>query len=134
MPEDMSLDRLERLLEAYGANPARWPPAERTPALELLEATPELQGLRRQAAALDALLGQATLPQASDEFVADVLAAAGTQGWRQWAASIWPFGPIWKPALGLTMAAGMGAALGFAITTPVGIVEISHEIEGLILG
>ena len=134
MPEDMSLDRLERLLEAYGANPARWPPAERTPALELLEAMPELQGLRRQAAALDALLDHAVLPQASGELVANVLAAAGTQGWRQWAASIWPFGPIWKPALGLTMAAAMGVALGFAITPPAEIVEINHEIEGLILG
>lgn len=134
MPEDMSFERLERLLEAYGANAARWPASERERALELLEATPRLRGLRRQEAALDALLDHAVLPQASGEFVADVLAAAGTRGWRQWAASIWPFGPLWKPALGLTTAAVLGAALGFAITTPAEIVEISHEIEGLILG
>ena len=39
-PSTMSLERLRALLDAYGANPDRWPPEERMAALALLEQSP----------------------------------------------------------------------------------------------
>ena len=130
----ITLQRLKELLDSYGANPARWPKAERDPALALLEASPELAPARRQAAELDALLDRATLPRASGTLTAAMLASAGRPAWRQWTWLIWPFGPIWKPALGLASAAVVGAVLGYVTATPAEIVEISFEIQGLILG
>ncbi len=134
MPERMTPERLRRLLDAYGADAARWPSEERDRALALLRSSPALQDLRREAHELDGLLDQAALPEVDGELLADVLATAGTPTWSQWVGSIWPFGPVWKPALGLTTAAVMGAVLGLVITPSAEIAQITQEIEGLILG
>lgn len=134
MPERMTPERLRCLLDAYGADAARWPAAERGPARALLEASPVLQGLRREAKELDALLDQAALPEVDGELLADLLATAGAPAWGRWVGSLWPFGPVWKPALGLTMAAVTGAVLGLVIAPSAEIAQITQEIEGLILG
>ena len=134
MPETVTKQRLKGLFDAYGASIHRWPKDERKQALELLDESPELESLLREAAELDALLDLATAPEVSDAFMADILAAAEMPAWRQWCGYIWPFGPFWQPALGLTAAAAIGAALGLFMTTPAEIALITHEIEGLILG
>ena len=134
MRERMTPERLRRLLDAYGADAARWPPEERDRALALLQSSPALQGLRREAQELDGLLDQAALPEVDGELLVDLLATAGTPTWSRWVGSIWPFGPVWKPALGLTMAAVMGAVLGLVITPSAETAQITQEIEGLILG
>lgn len=131
---DMTPERLRHLLDAYGANASRWPSGERDAMLALLERSPELASWQRQAAELDGLLDQATLPTADRAFMDGLANAAGTPVWRQWTVLIWPFGPIWKPALGLTMAAVFGAVLGYVTTPPVELAQISREIESLILG
>ena len=134
MPEKMTPERLRRLLDAYGANAARWPSGERDRALALLQSSSAFEGLRREARELDELLDQAALPEVDGELLADLLATAGAQTWGQWVGSLWPFGPVWKPALGLTMAAVMGAVLGLVISPSAEIAQITQEIEGLILG
>jgi len=62
----MTLDRLRTLLDAYGADPARWPAVERAAALELLARSPEARAHRVAAArlddALDAVPGVETSP------------------------------------------------------------------------
>ena len=131
---NMTPERLRHLLDAYGANPSRWPAAERDAMRALLAHSPGLARWQRQAAELDALLDRATLPAADRAFMAGIADAGATPLWRHWAASIWPFGPIWKPALGLTMAALLGAVLGYVTTPPTDLAQISFEIEGLILG
>jgi hypothetical protein len=55
----MKLDRFTELLDAYGAEPRRWPPAERAAAQAFLAVSAEARGRLAAAAALDALLDQA---------------------------------------------------------------------------
>jgi len=49
----VTLDRVRTLLDAYGADPARWPAAERAAALELLARSPDARACRVAAARLD---------------------------------------------------------------------------------
>ena len=46
--------RAAEIIAAYGADPARWPDAERATALHVIAASPELTAARAAAAALDA--------------------------------------------------------------------------------
>ena len=54
----VSARRVRALLLAYGADPARWPPAERVAAQRVLEQWPELQALAEREATLDAVLDE----------------------------------------------------------------------------
>jgi hypothetical protein len=54
----MTLDRLRLLIDAYGADPARWPEPERAGAATLLAASDEARALVAEAAALDRLLAR----------------------------------------------------------------------------
>ena len=73
---DMTLDRFAALLEAYGADPARWPDAERAAARALLERSSEARMRRDAAAALDALLDRAATAQPSSALAERILARA----------------------------------------------------------
>lgn len=72
----MTLDRLRTLLDAYGADPARWPAAERAPALELLARSPEARADRVAAARLDDALDAVPGVDASAAIVARVMRSA----------------------------------------------------------
>lgn len=54
--EPLTLARFTELVEAYGAELARWPELERARASELIEAQPQAAELLAEAAELDALL------------------------------------------------------------------------------
>jgi hypothetical protein len=56
------LARFRALLDAYGAEPGRWPAAERASALALLQESEGAEAARNEAAPLDALLDQAPRP------------------------------------------------------------------------
>jgi hypothetical protein len=71
----VTLERLRHLLEAYGADPERWPAEEREAALGLLAVSPEAQAARVEAARLDALLGLASAAEPSPDLSARILAA-----------------------------------------------------------
>jgi hypothetical protein len=75
-PDDMPLDRFAALLDAYGADPARWPDAERAGAHALLDRSAEARARRDAAAALDALLDRAAAVQPSSALAARILAQA----------------------------------------------------------
>ena len=68
--------RLQAVLDAYGADPARWPEPERSELASLLERDTELSDLIGEVRALDRALDHATAPQVRDGAVARVLAAA----------------------------------------------------------
>lgn len=59
----MTLERLQTILDAYGADPARWPEAERMAAERLLAAMPEAHVKYEAAARLDTMLDSTTLPK-----------------------------------------------------------------------
>lgn len=55
----MLLERFRELMDAYGGDPRRWPPAERASAAELLAQSPEARALLAEAATLDRFLDRA---------------------------------------------------------------------------
>ena len=68
--------RLQAVLDAYGADPARWPEADRTELADLLSQDADLSDLIGEARALDRVLDHASVPHAHNRAVANVLAAA----------------------------------------------------------
>ena len=111
----LSLTRAEEILNAYGAEPERWPEDERGNLLQLLAQSPELQALRETASQLDDLLDEwqpevinhtdilvGSLPAQTQpkQHWANQLAAiflSGLLGWRQAALAAAPLalGFIW---------------------------------------
>lgn len=108
----VDLARLKQLLAAYGADPARWPESERTEARDLLAGSPEARQELRKAAELDALLDSASMPPPSPALMAAILAKTPGAAQSGWLASLWPFGPLWKPASALLLAGALGIATG----------------------
>ena len=72
----MTLDRVRTLLDAYGADPARWPAAERAAALELLARSPDARAHRVAAARLDDALDAGPGVETSTAIVARVMRGA----------------------------------------------------------
>jgi len=56
----MTIERLRQILDAFGADPARWPKAERDAALALLARSPQVRRFREEARQLDSLLNEAS--------------------------------------------------------------------------
>ena len=68
----ITLDRLRGVLEAYGAEPERWPAEERAAATALIESSGEARSLFSEAAALDRMLDRLGAPQVSPGLAARV--------------------------------------------------------------
>lgn len=120
---DIDLDRFLELVEAYGAEPERWPEGERAGALALLATSPEARAACREAAALDGLLDELRGFRPSTVLTARVLAAAPAKPAKPGSVlsavlrSLWPARPIWQPAGGLAAAALLGLAVGLSEPT-----------------
>ena len=76
----MSLARFRALLDAYGANPDRWPPEECDAARALLAQSPHAQRWRDASAQLDALLDLALAKLASPALLERILVSAPARG------------------------------------------------------
>ncbi len=72
----MGLARFRAILDAFGAEPLRWPAAERASAEALLTDSAEARRLQEAAAALDDLLAQSEAPRPSPQLRAAILHAA----------------------------------------------------------
>ena len=96
----VGLKRFEQIIDAYGADPGRWPEAERAEAEALLAASSEARALRDQAARLDAWLDQATTPEVSELTTRRIL----------------------KRAPGSSRVLGWGSGAGWAAAAAAGIV------------
>lgn len=113
----MGMERFRELVEAYGAEPGRWPANERGAAEALLAGNAEAARLRKQAATLDAMLDKASLPEAA--FDAETLIAAVT-GEPQRTAEIVTLRPVrrqsgssfWLKVASLAAAAAIGFLVG----------------------
>lgn len=96
----MTPERFETLAEAFGGDVARWPPAERDAAAELMTARPDwAQGVLARARGLDAAL-DAVAPPRADAALAGRILAAAPRPRRRWTGWLVP--------------AGMGAGLAAA--------------------
>lgn len=103
----MQASRFEALIDAYGADPARWPDAERASALAFAEANPDLAArLTREAARLDAALALARVEAPSPALMADILKSADERN---------GFAPPWaRLAAAIAISAGLGLGWGGA--------------------
>lgn len=92
--DTMTLDRLRAIVDAYGADPARWPAAERAAGEALVAGSAAARALVAVAAALDAALDTLPALQPTPAMRTAVLAAAPRppapsllaqlhEGWRE---------------------------------------------------
>jgi len=108
-PAEMTLERLRRLLDAYGARPRSWPEVERDAARELIARSPAARALCDAAAALDALLERVPAPEPSPVLVGRILATAPRP-------TVLPFpGRSGRSRRRLVAAVGLAAAATLAI-------------------
>lgn len=119
MTTAMTLDDLAFLLDAYGAEPARWPADQRAAALALVLASPEARRLLEGAKAVDRLLDREPAPAVGPDRVGRVVAAtlAALPAERRrgvWHAVLALFAPRpgWAPAVGLAACAAAGVLVG----------------------
>ncbi len=113
--EREALARFEGLLDAYGAEPRRWPADRRAAAEALLARSSDARALLAAARRLDALLDTAPAEPAPAHLIGRVLAAAPQprprrDGW---------FAGWLKPAAGIAFAAVLGLGLG-GLVSPFG--------------
>lgn len=112
----MTPDRLQDLLDAYGADPTRWPREECDAALELIARSPAAQAQVKRAAILDTALNQWANPPLPG-FDAPALSARVTAtpqriairpAPRRWPVLAWP------NVMGLAAAALAGFLIGWS--------------------
>jgi hypothetical protein len=103
--ESMDAERFEQLIQAYGGESARWPQADRAPALRYLAATPAAHAMRAGALRLDEVLG-AWAPQAASTALRDRIAAG--------APAVRALRPrdLWISGVGLAAACVIGLMVG----------------------
>lgn len=112
----MTPKRFRRLLDAYGADPARWP-TEEAPAIQaLLDSSEEARAMQREAARVDDLLGAWDGPGVSGLDAADMaaLASATPHGAARPAAYSdgWRITIRWPSVAGLATALAAGFVVG----------------------
>lgn len=116
----VSAKRAARILEIYGADPARWPQAERSGTLAALNEFPDLAQARRAATDLDQRLDAAPGYVPSGDLSRRISAAAlhdpQPAGWRGWLAKLNPVAAtpigIIQPVATLFVAVTLGILAG----------------------
>lgn len=119
MNTDIGIERLHELIAAYGAEPRRWPEAERQQALDLLAHSPEAREAQAHARATDALLDRVAVQPAPQRLRRQLLAQvpAARRSWHQAFASFWHDLGGWQlagPALAAGLVLGVGVGVGFS--------------------
>jgi hypothetical protein len=112
----MTPERFERLVAAYGAEPALWPAGEREAALALLADHPRLQQVLDAERALDGALRAWTLPPVPARLRDGVLATAPKERGR-WPAA-WGRRGLWISGAGLAAACAAGVVVGAGVIGP----------------
>jgi hypothetical protein len=113
--------RFARLVEAYGADRARWPASERVAAQRHLSSNATAERLLASARELDLALASAATPPVSAGLESRLLADFDRLQ-RRWslrksivsaAHIVWPGAPLWQPAavFGLALAVGIAVAI-----------------------
>ena len=117
MNASLSRDRVIALIQAYGAEPGRWPIEERSAALACIAGDPALAAELAQARELDSWLDLLDAPAPSPALLTRVLALAEAGRKRDALAALieWLFPSrvarptwIWRPALAVLLPLALG--------------------------
>ena len=104
----MTLKRFRRILDAYGADPARWPEEEIDAIRALLSSSEDARRMVAEAGRVDRLLDQWDMPLPSGLDPADMAARASAQPQMPDDPADDPVG--WRITLGWPNVAGLAAA------------------------
>ena len=107
----MNETRLLAIVEAYGAEPNRWPEEERA-AAQALHSPAGHQALA-STAALDWLLSESLVAPADLALITQIITLLEQRS-NGLTVLTRPFGAIWQPAMGLATAAIIGIVVGVA--------------------
>jgi hypothetical protein len=137
----MMIWRFRRLIAAYGADPARWPPGQRSRGEALLAGSPTARALLAEAQAFDSLLMADPTPPPDEQLAAAIIARA-TAAPQERAPAIaraialdWSFSRLWPQAVGLAAAAVLGFVIGWTDLLPADFdgddtIDLSDMIDG----
>lgn len=125
----MNIERFKILVESYGANPARWPEAERVAALLFAEQSAEARDALQEAAAFDRLLDTAETQAATRALEDRILATFPERTVK--ARAPW-FTLRWIPAAAVACSLALGLAVGAALPGLVGVSDMSAVDPALI--
>jgi len=120
----MMIWRFRRLIAAYGADPARWPPGQRSRADALLARSTKARTLLAEARAFDSLLMADAKPPAGERLAAAIVARtidAVQESPLTPARAIaldWSLVRLWPQAVGLVAAAVLGFVVGWTDLLP----------------
>lgn len=106
--DPMNAERFAILLDAYGAEPRRWPEEERAAALALVRSDIRAAAMMEAAGEIDDLLALHRVPAPSPMLAAAIVARAPRRAWTR--------ARLWWAALGLGIAGAGGAFAGSAAT------------------
>ena len=124
----MMIWRFRRLIAAYGADPARWPPGQRARADALLARSVKARALLSEARAFDSLLRTDVKPPADGPLAAAIIARATAVPQERApvfappraVALDWSLARLWPQALGPAAAAVLGFVIGWTDLLPGG--------------
>jgi len=134
----MTRERFKMLVEAYGADPRRWPEAEREAALRFVESDVEAQRILEEVRALDRIIDFADTAPVTPELRARILSAIAPRSQaartsarlRAWA----PQTPQWIPLAAFAASLLLGLGAGALIPSLAGLDEPQGEAALLALG
>jgi hypothetical protein len=131
----VKLNRLSAILEAYGADPQRWPADEREAALALTRSSVPAARALAEARMLDSALEQQSFPDIAaeaDRFTqlhATIVSAARFRPTRTWFGHWFGFdlapSQLWPSVAGLALASMLGFAVGLG-----GLLQTDTDHEG----
>lgn len=114
----MKIERLQEILDAYGADPSRWPAGERAAAEGLLRGSTEARAMQTQAATLDTALDHWQAPPTDPWLVQRIVAKARSTPQRRPSLferlGIFLPGPVWPQLAGLAGALLIGFVIGMS--------------------
>lgn len=135
----MTRERFKMIVEAYGADPRRWPEAERDAALKLAESDADARAMLDEAGALDRAINLADTAPVAPELQARVLASFSTRkpadAWALTRLTAWlPRRPQWIPLAAFAASLLLGLGAGALMPMLAGLDEPPGEAALLALG
>jgi anti-sigma factor RsiW len=137
-----SRERAQQVLDAYGADEARWPDADRDAVRQAIAADPALAKRQAEEAEMDALLALAPVEAPSYALQTRILSTHKDEGVsgvgivKQLLDVLWPFGSAAIPAGALAASVLLGVASGGLTTaaTESWSDDQSYDVLALALG